>query len=107
MSRQLVKKGVTVGLLCFFTTILGAISPKVVDAKGGKMVVANRGPGSISVIDVRNDSVDTIPLPMLSGDATPEPMYVVNTPKKTASGLVTGPITESLCLMEGISKLGL
>ncbi|MFN2123492.1 MAG: YncE family protein, partial [Candidatus Promineifilaceae bacterium] len=42
---------------------------------GGKIVVANRGSGSISVIDVATDMVlDTIDLP---GANTAEPMYVV------------------------------
>ena len=42
----------------------------------GEVVVANRGSGSISVIDARsNQLIDTIPLP--AGDNTPEPMYVV------------------------------
>jgi YVTN family beta-propeller protein len=42
----------------------------------GEVVVANRGSGSISVIDAKTDQlIDTIPLP--SGDNSPEPMYVV------------------------------
>jgi len=41
----------------------------------GDVVVANRGSGSISVIDARSHAVVTIPLP--AGDNTPEPMYVV------------------------------
>ena len=43
--------------------------------KGGKVVVANRGSGTISVIDVDTDTVlDTITLP---GSNMAEPMYVV------------------------------
>jgi len=42
----------------------------------GEVVVANRGSGSISVIDTQTDElIDTIPL--LAGDNPPEPMYVV------------------------------
>lgn len=46
---------------------------------GGKIVVADRASGTISVIDTRTDElVDTIALP--AGDATPEPMYVYYSP---------------------------
>lgn len=42
----------------------------------GNVVVANRGSGSISVIDTQTDTlIDTISLP--AGGNTPEPMYVV------------------------------
>lgn len=42
----------------------------------GEVVVANRGSGSISIIDAQTDElIDTIPLP--AGDNPPEPMYVV------------------------------
>jgi DNA-binding beta-propeller fold protein YncE len=44
----------------------------------GRIVVANRGAGSLSVIDAHTDAlIDTFDLPMQPGDATPEPMYVV------------------------------
>jgi YVTN family beta-propeller protein len=44
----------------------------------GRVVVANRGSGSLSVIDTRTDAViDTVPLP---GDSPAEPMYVVYIP---------------------------
>lgn len=44
---------------------------------GGVVVVANRGSGSISIIDTETDVVlGTIPLP----GPTPEPMYVVHVP---------------------------
>jgi YVTN family beta-propeller protein len=51
----------------------------VLDKQGpkaqGKIVIANRASGTISVIDADTDAViDTITLP---GDNTPEPMYVV------------------------------
>ena len=46
------------------------------DPDGGKVVVANRNSGSISIIDTNTDAViATINLP--AGDNTPEPMYVV------------------------------
>lgn len=48
---------------------------------GGKIVVANRNSGSISVIDTNTDSlVGTFDLP--AGDNQPEPMYVVDGPAK-------------------------
>jgi DNA-binding beta-propeller fold protein YncE len=45
----------------------------------GKIVVANRGAGTLSVISVQSDEViATVDLP--AGDASPEPMYVYYTP---------------------------
>ena len=47
----------------------------------GKIVVANRGSGSISVIDTQSDMlVGTFDLP--AGDNSPEPMYVVDASAK-------------------------
>jgi YVTN family beta-propeller protein len=47
----------------------------------GRIVVANRGSGSISVIDATTDQlIETYDLP--AGDNPPEPMYVVYTPAK-------------------------
>lgn len=47
----------------------------------GRMVVANRGAGTISVIDVATNTVTaTVNLP--PGDRAPEPMYVVHTRHK-------------------------
>jgi len=46
----------------------------------GTVVVANRGSGTISVIDAKTAAVvGTFDLPAEAGDATPEPMYVVHT----------------------------
>lgn len=46
----------------------------------GKIVVANRGSGSISVIDAQaGELIATIPLPQGLEDNPPEPMYVVYT----------------------------
>jgi YVTN family beta-propeller protein len=45
---------------------------------GGKVVVANRASGTISVISTKTDAVSTIALP--AGDHTPEPMYVFYSP---------------------------
>jgi YVTN family beta-propeller protein len=46
----------------------------------GKIVVANRGSGDISVIDARSGELITnIPLPQGDADIFPEPMYVVYT----------------------------
>ncbi|MBD3334487.1 MAG: beta-propeller fold lactonase family protein [Candidatus Eisenbacteria bacterium] len=47
---------------------------------GGSAVVANRGSGSISVVDARTNTVSgTYMLPAATGEPTPEPMYVVYT----------------------------
>ncbi len=45
---------------------------------GGKIVVANRASGTISVISVKNDAVSTYSLP--DGAHAPEPMYVFYSP---------------------------
>jgi YVTN family beta-propeller protein len=46
----------------------------------GKVVVANRGSGTISVIDAWTAEVSgTYALPATAGEPTPEPMYVVHT----------------------------
>jgi DNA-binding beta-propeller fold protein YncE len=46
----------------------------------GKIVVANRGSGDISIIDAsRGELVMNVPLPQAAGDNFPEPMYVVYT----------------------------
>ena len=52
---------------------LGKATDLVDDA--GKIVVANRASGSISVINTKTDAVRSYPLP--GGANTPEPMYVV------------------------------
>jgi YVTN family beta-propeller protein len=45
----------------------------------GSVVVANRGSGTISVIDAKTAQLTgTYDLPQADGDATPEPMYVVH-----------------------------
>ncbi len=74
------KKLVLLGILVFL--VLAAFSP--VNARGsgegpkGRVVIANRASGSISVIDAESDSVlGTFNLP--SGDNAPEPMYVTYT----------------------------
>lgn len=49
----------------------------------GKVVVANRAEGTISIIDAKTDEVvDTVALPAEAGDNPPEPMYVVYSPVK-------------------------
>jgi DNA-binding beta-propeller fold protein YncE len=57
---------------------IASLSPSYAGAAGaeGSVVVANRGSGTISIIDTSNvKSPVTLDLP--AGDATPEPMYVV------------------------------
>jgi DNA-binding beta-propeller fold protein YncE len=53
----------------------GNAAAQLVGSKGG-VVVANRGSGSISVVDVLTSAVNHVPLPMAAGDNPPEPMYV-------------------------------
>jgi len=53
----------------------GNAAAQLVGSKGG-VVVANRGAGSISVVDVLTSSVNHVPLPTAPGDNPPEPMYV-------------------------------
>ena len=55
----------------------GARSPDNGQRNGGSVVVANRGSGTISVLDARTAAITgTYALPQEAGDATPEPMYV-------------------------------
>ena len=61
--------------------VLAALLPLDAEAAsrgGGKVVVADRGSGTISVISAKDDSVTTYPMPM--GDSPPEPMYVFYAP---------------------------
>jgi hypothetical protein len=60
-------------------TLLAGLAPAAQAASArGRFVVANRGSGSISVIDAKSwQLIDTVMLP--PGDAQPEPMYVVYT----------------------------
>ncbi|MCB9513919.1 MAG: YncE family protein [Candidatus Latescibacteria bacterium] len=51
---------------------------------GGEAVVANRGSGTISVIDARTLDVETYDLP--AGDNPPEPMYVVQVGQRVFVG---------------------
>ena len=55
-----------------------AISQTHPGSNNGKFVIANRGSGTISVIDERtNEVVGTYGLPAVDGEPLPEPMYVV------------------------------
>lgn len=70
-------------LLGVFAVGLGAHADDEYEDRGvgaGKVVIANRASGTISVIDVRTNEVrGTYTLPI--GDALPEPMYVVHAAK--------------------------
>ena len=73
------KRSLWIGLFTLLAALLlvsGSALAKDGDGRaGGKIVVANRAGGTISVIDTATDTVlDTIPLP---GPNTAEPMYVV------------------------------
>src|SRR5688500_18347021 len=54
---------------------MDAVAAPLVGIQGG-IVVANRGSGSISVIDVLSSQVNHVPLPRSGGEPLPEPMYV-------------------------------
>jgi DNA-binding beta-propeller fold protein YncE len=56
------------------TLLLFATIAPTAHAGGGNIVVANRNSASISVIDITNDSVNTIAMP--AGTNTAQPMYV-------------------------------
>jgi DNA-binding beta-propeller fold protein YncE len=56
--------------------LVGREAPAQLVGPEGAVVVANRGSGSISVIDVESSEVHHVPLPMAPPDAFPEPMYV-------------------------------
>jgi len=72
--------GLTLVLLLAF--LLLAITPAFAAGKnpgGGLVVVANRGSGSVAIIDAHSGTLaDTVMLP--AGPNTPEPMYVVYSP---------------------------
>jgi DNA-binding beta-propeller fold protein YncE len=64
-------------LLAGLIAVAGTVSSALADR--GKIVVANRGSGTISIIDAQSaEWIADVPLP--PGDRFPEPMYVVNTP---------------------------
>lgn len=57
----------------------GALSPDNGSRNRGSIVVANRGSGTISVIDSHTATLtSTVDLPQSEGDNFPEPMYVVH-----------------------------
>lgn len=66
-------------LIVLWMALAAFLPAGIASAQGnpsGEIVVANRGSGSISIIDVEtNQLIDTVPLP--AGDNMPEPMYVV------------------------------
>lgn len=73
---------VLLALLSFSTALAAPVDPAVAAGTSqarpasGNVVVANRGAGTISVIDVATDQVSaTVALP--AGPSQPEPMYVV------------------------------
>ena len=72
------KKRLVVLLLLAFsllTASLAAAQGQEASRERGKVVVANRASGSISVISARSDALlGTVPLP--EGEKPPEPMYV-------------------------------
>ena len=74
MKHQLSK------LLIVILALVGSLLATVGEASpgGGKVVVANRASGTISVISVSDQSVETYELP--SGGSAPEPMYVFYSP---------------------------
>ena len=71
IARTVVIAGLAVAGMPGVTTLEAA-------PKGGKVVVANRASGDISVISARSGEVATYALP--AGDFAPEPMYVFYSP---------------------------
>lgn len=75
-----------IGGLLILTMLTGLLPAAAVQAQSGepsraKIVVANRGSGSISIIDANSGLLrETLALP--PGENQPEPMYVVYTPAK-------------------------
>jgi DNA-binding beta-propeller fold protein YncE len=64
-----------------FAAAMGGADSELSARAGGKIVVADRNSGTISIIGVKHDELlATIELP--AGDAPPEPMYVYYTPIK-------------------------
>lgn len=79
MKKEILRIGL--GLLILMITAAFLLPGANGSFGEGKIVVANRASGTISVIDVQTDMVlGTYMLP--PGDAQPEPMYVVYTPAK-------------------------
>ena len=77
------RKGITLNgiVLAAALTVAAGLSAAGVEAKargGGKVVVADRASGTISVISTRDHSVMSVPLP--DGSSSPEPMYVFYAP---------------------------
>jgi YVTN family beta-propeller protein len=67
-------------LFVMLTASLAPASALAGAASQGNIVVANRGSGSISVIDARSGTLSqNVMLPQAEGDNFPEPMYVVYT----------------------------
>ena len=68
-------------MLSGLTTILllmGMVSTVAAGPARGRIVVANRASGNLTVIDTKNDMAETVAMP--AGDNTPDPMYVVFSP---------------------------
>ena len=71
-------------VFCLALIVLPASADNSVVGPKGKVVVANRASGTISVIDARSDTlIGTYSLP--TGESSPEPMYVTYS---KGSGLV-------------------
>jgi DNA-binding beta-propeller fold protein YncE len=79
------KSYLVMAILLIVTLVAGllpaAARAQTADPSRAKIVVANRGSGSISVIDAKSGTLrETLALP--PGENQPEPMYVVYTPAK-------------------------
>lgn len=61
---------------------LGRLSPQLSQPGRGRAVVANRGSGTISVIDANTLSVSEFDLPATGSEPQPEPMYVVHVERR-------------------------
>ncbi len=82
MKKNVLRLTTSFLILTFFIGLLpvGAAEAGANGPTHGKIVVANRGSGDISVIEARTGTlITTIDLPQAPGENLPEPMYVVYT----------------------------
>lgn len=82
MKRDLIVGVISIFILALFAGFFsfGVSQASAKEHVQGKIVVANRGSGDISIIDARRgELIMNVPLPQTAEDNFPEPMYVVYT----------------------------
>ena len=78
MRRQLTINVIALAVVLAVAGCLPCADAEASPRGGGKVVVADRASGTISVISTKDHSVASVPLP--AGDSQPEPMYVFYAP---------------------------